>query len=156
MKEGMISELCVGVREPVRDSESARDKSQEPITSGRGLGKRKKQHFQTKRELSHVRGTQPLSQSQREGRKTLISFSSCPHISCCASRSLNELSAAVFRIRPLSLAQGTAQSRERKKTDSGDYRGMTNGDSEREITCYREPREPESQSLKHEESISCD
>lgn len=48
MKEGMISELCVGVREPVRDGESARDKSQEPITSGRVLGKGKKQHFQTK------------------------------------------------------------------------------------------------------------
>lgn len=72
------------------------------------------------------------------------------------SRSLNELSAAVFRIRPLSPAQGTTQIRERKETDSGVYRCVTNGDTEREITCYREPREPESQSSKHEESISCD
>lgn len=71
MKEGMISELCVGVREPVRDSESGRDKSQEPITSGRVLSKWEKQHFWTNWELSHVRGTQPLGQSQREGRNTL-------------------------------------------------------------------------------------
>lgn len=63
MKEGMISELCVGVREPVRDSESGRDKSQEPITSGRVLSKWEKQHFRTAGSSARER-TQPLGQSQ--------------------------------------------------------------------------------------------
>lgn len=122
----------------------------------------KKQCFQTKRELSQVRGTQSQSQSQRaQGRNILNSFSSYQLTSCCdySSQTLPEPEDCCLwgSEPPLSQAQDTDQVKDKKKLMVGFANvSPTKIWKENSLPIENKRRKPESQSSVHGESISCD